>query len=353
MSRRPTPPSKTVPLPIKDGIDPVALILPKAGESPEEAHRAQPRRPYDIYGATTVLDYMVARFYPHDEAVFRARFDAREVKDRRGQDVAPDDPLVGQKIWYYRQLAHEKPVPTDLPVLFEDEHIIAVDKPHFLPTTPNGSYLANTALTFLRVREGNPNLVPAHRLDRLTAGVVIFVKTPEARAPFQLMFEHRAISKSYEAVAPALDDHQPGETFEVKTHIQQKHGQRTVTQFSEKQALAMGKAINAHTRITPLAEFPNPKKTSIGNAVQETKKLAHYLLEPVTGKTHQLRAHLNYLGAPIVNDVLYPHDLGFIDDDFHRPLQLLCREMSFVHPVTGKQVRIESKRQLLMVADPN
>lgn len=260
MSRRPTLHSATAPLPVKDGIDPVALILPKAGESPDEAHRAQPRRPYDTYGAATVLDYLVARFYPHDEKIFRARFEACEVKDDNGQDVAPNAPLNGQKIWYYRQLAHEKPVPTDLPVLFEDEYIIAIDKPHFLPTTPNGSYLANTALTFLRVRESNPNLVPAHRLDRLTAGVVLFVKTHEARATFQLMFEHRSISKTYEAVAPVLDHYPLGETFEVKTHIHQKHGQRTVTQFSEKTGTCNGESNKCSHPNNSAGRVPQPNK---------------------------------------------------------------------------------------------
>ena len=103
--------------------------------------------------------------------------------------------MPGERIWYFRELADEPQLPSDMPVLYEDEHVLAIDKPHFLPTTPRGSYIAQTALTKLRVREQNPLLIPIHRLDRPTAGVLLFAKTVQARRPFQMMFQHRQVSR--------------------------------------------------------------------------------------------------------------------------------------------------------------
>lgn len=270
MSTRSTLHSGKAPLPVKNGIDPVALILPKLGDTPEAAYQAQPRRPHETYGTTTVLDYMVARFYPHDRATYLARFENREVLDDAGTPLSPTAPLAGQKIWYYRQLPQEPEVPTDIPTLYEDDHIIAIDKPHFLNTAPNGRFVANTALTLLRVRENNPLLTPVHRLDRLTAGVLIFAKTKEARAPFQTLFEQRKISKTYEAIAAPITGLHPGDTLEITTRITQQHGTRRITQLSPEEATAQGLTTNAHTRITCLSA---------------TTHHAHYLLQPTTGKT--------------------------------------------------------------------
>ncbi|QRZ61358.1 pseudouridine synthase [Rothia sp. ZJ932] len=355
-ARRITRHDKNPPLPQRAGIDPVALLLPHAGESPEQAAAAQPPRPTDTFGASCVFDYLVNRFYPHDAAIIRARFNAREVRDSTGADIAPEAPLVGQKIWYYRELPTERAVPFDMPVLYEDEWVLAVDKPHFLPTTPNGSFVAHTALTQLRVREENPLLIPIHRLDRPTAGVVLFAKTVEARAPFQLMFQNRLVSKTYEAVA-AGQPLAPGESIELRTRIEKEHGKLQVSQTSAQETAAAGQVANAHSRIACLATYELPTgvlpATSAANPALPlpTGVLSHYLLEPITGKTHQLRAHLWALGTPIAGDVLYPQVLPVADDEPELPLQLLARTVSFTHPITGEDTLITSKRQLLLAPE--
>ncbi len=354
MSRRVSRHEFVQPLPQRNGIDPVALLLPLAGEDAVSAAAAQPPRPFDTFGAKTVFEYLVNRFYPHDPAIIAARFEAHEVKGANGQDVAATAPLAGQKIWYYRELGNEREVPFDMPVLYEDQWILAIDKPHFLPTTPNGSFVAHTALAKLRVRENNPDLIPIHRLDRPTAGVVLFAKTKDARAPFQLMFQNRAVTKSYEAVAPVIPSLEPGNSLEVSTRIDKTHGRLQVRQLSEEQASVQGLELNARSIITCLSRFELslgavPAHSTHNPALpMPTGQMAHYKLDPITGKTHQLRAHLWSLGAPIAGDVLYPHALPVAEDEPALPLQLLARTISFTHPITGKKITVSSQRQLAL-----
>jgi len=359
----------------------VSFVLPDAANPADET-----------FGAATVLDYLAARFYPHARPLFEKRFERDEVKDAEGGPVAPDAPLVGQKIWYYRQLGQERPVPFDMPVLYEDEWVMAIDKPHFLPTTPNGSFVAHTALVKLRVRENNPLLIPIHRLDRATAGVVLFAKTPEARAPFQTMFERRAVSKTYEAVAAPIPELGVGDSMTVRSRIDNAHGQLQVAQTgvdflpgdvpplapetrAEKRKRHSANlpftGLNAESKITCLATYPrqdaeawqpscNVSQNSAGVKKEHApeilstierrvpSQLAHYRLEPHTGKTHQLRVHLAAAGAPIIGDVIYPEVLPPTETDPELRLQLLARSLSFTHPITGEALTISSKRRLTL-----
>ncbi|MDO4898591.1 MAG: pseudouridine synthase [Rothia sp. (in: high G+C Gram-positive bacteria)] len=367
--------SKPQPLPQRQGIDAVSFTLPDAAAGE------------DTLGADTVLDYLVARFYPHERSLFTSRFERDEVKDAEGNSVAPTAPLVGQKIWYYREMGTERPVPDDMPVLYEDEWVLAIDKPHFLPTTPNGSYVAHTALVKLRVRENNPDLIPIHRLDRPTAGVVLFAKTPEARAPLQTMFERRALAKTYEAVAAPIAglDGAPlvaGQGMTVRSRIDKAHGALQVTQTSferlaadaaplvtetkaerreRRRSGAAYTGLNAQSLIICLARYWLGE-VPVGAGVlpqvstanpdlvlpQPGAQLAHYLLEPQTGKTHQLRVHLAAAGAAIAGDVVYPQVLPHADDEPALPLQLLARSLAFTHPMTGQELTIRSQRTLAL-----
>lgn len=371
---------KPQPLPQRNGIDAVSFVLPDVANPAD-----------DTLGAATVLDYLAARFYPHARPLFEERFARGEVRDAEGGAVAPDAPLEGQKIWYYRELGQERPVPFDMPVLFEDEWVLAIDKPHFLPTTPNGSFVAHTALVKLRVRENNPLLIPIHRLDRATAGVVLFAKTPEARAPFQTMFERRALSKTYEAVAARLPGLGVGESLTVRSRIDNAHGQLQVAQTgveilpgdvpplpAETNAQKRKRhssglpftGLNAESKITCLAIYPlgsadgarpssNVSQNSTGMKKEHATEvlsdiervphqLAHYRLEPHTGKTHQLRVHLAAAGSPIIGDAIYPEVLPHTETDPELPLQLLARSLSFTHPITGEVLTITSKRRLAL-----
>ena len=340
----------TPPLTQKNGIDPIQLTLPLLEELPAELtpNNAAP---------VTIADYLVARFYPNDPQIIHARFNTGEVRLDDGTILTSDSPYMpGERIWYFRELAHEPQLPSDMPVLYEDEHVLAIDKPHFLPTTPRGSYIAQTALTKLRVREQNPLLIPIHRLDRPTAGVLLFAKTVQARRPFQMMFQHRQASKTYRAVAPVPSDVTAAEQalstegLPVRSHIQKIRDQLQVQQLSEQECAAQGVEPNTLTTVKILRTFTPSAQAVEGwraePALNKKQEWALYDLEPHTGKTHQLRAHLNLLGSPILGDVLYPQVLPDTPDRPAYPLQLLAYSLHFEHPITGERVDLHSGRSL-------
>ena len=305
----------------------------------------------------TIADYLVARFYPNNPQIIHARFNTGEVRLDDGTILSSDSPYMpGERIWYFRELADEPQLPSDMPVLYEDEHVLAIDKPHFLPTTPRGSYIAQTALTKLRVREQNPLLIPIHRLDRPTAGVLLFAKTVQARRPFQMMFQHRQASKTYRAVAPvpadvtAAEQALSTEGLQVRSHIQKIRDQLQVQQLSEQECAAQGVEPNTLTTVKILRTFTPSAQAVEGwraePALNKKQEWALYDLEPHTGKTHQLRAHLNLLGSPILGDVLYPQVLPDTPDRPEYPLQLLAYSLHFEHPITGERVDLHSGRSL-------
>ena len=336
----------TPPLVQKNGIDPIQLILPRVEELPAEL------TPNGTAPAT-IADYLITRFYPNDPQIIHARFNTGEVRLDDGTILTSDSPYMpGERIWYFRELADEPQLPSDMPVLYEDEHVLAIDKPHFLPTTPRGSYIAQTALTKLRVREQNPLLIPIHRLDRPTAGVLLFAKTVEARRPFQMMFQHRQVSKTYRAVAPvpadaaAAEQALSAEGLQVRSHIQKIRDQLQVQQLSEQECAAQGVEPNTLTTVKILRTFTPSAQAVEGWRAEPNREWALYDLAPHTGKTHQLRAHLNMLSAPILGDVLYPQVLPDAPDRPEYPLQLLAYSLHFEHPITGERVDLYSGRSL-------
>lgn len=345
----------TPPLAQKNGIDPIQLILPHLEELPAE-HTPNNTAPNSTAPAT-IADYLIARFYPNDPQIIHARFDTGEVRLDDGTVLTSDSPYIpGERIWYFRELADEPELPSDMPVLYEDDHVLAIDKPHFLPTTPRGSYIAQTALTKLRVREQNPLLIPIHRLDRPTAGVLLFAKTVEARRPFQMMFQHRQVSKTYRAVAPvpadpaATEQALSAEGLQVRSNIQKIRDQLQVQQLSEEQCAARGVEPNTLTTAKILRTFTPSAQAVEGWRAEPNREWALYDLAPHTGKTHQLRAHLNMLGSPILGDVLYPQVLPDAPDRPEYPLQLLAYSLHFEHPITGERVDLYSGRSLVAAA---
>lgn len=346
----------TPPLAQKNGIDPIQLILPLVEELPAElapSNTAPNNTAPNNTAPATIADYLIARFYPNDPQVIHARFNTGEVRLDDGTILTGDSPYMpGERIWYFRELADEPQLPSDMPVLYEDEHVLAIDKPHFLPTTPRGSYIAQTALTKLRVREQNPLLIPIHRLDRPTAGVLLFAKTVEARRPFQMMFQHRQVSKTYRAVAPvpadaaAAEQALSAEGLQVRSHIQKIRDQLQVQQLSEQECAAQGVEPNTLTTVKILRTFTPSAQAVEGWRAEPNREWALYDLAPHTGKTHQLRAHLNMLSAPILGDVLYPQVLPDAPDRPEYPLQLLAYSLHFEHPITGERVDLYSGRSL-------
>ena len=350
----------TPPLAQKNGIDPIQLILPLVEELPAEltpSNTAPNNTAPNNTAPATIADYLIARFYPNNPQIIHTRFNTGEVRLDDGTILTGDSPYMpGERIWYFRELADEPQLPSDMPVLYEDEHVLAIDKPHFLPTTPRGSYIAQTALTKLRVREQNPLLIPIHRLDRPTAGVLLFAKTVQARRPFQMMFQHRQASKTYRAVAPVPSDVTAAEQalgtegLQVRSHIQKIRDQLQVQQLSEQECAAQGVEPNTLTTVKILRTFTPSAQAVEGwraePALNKKQEWALYDLEPHTGKTHQLRAHLNLLGSPILGDVLYPQVLPDTPDRPEYPLQLLAYSLHFEHPITGERVDLHSGRSL-------
>jgi tRNA pseudouridine32 synthase/23S rRNA pseudouridine746 synthase len=225
-------------------------------------------------------------------------------------------------LWFHRELPDEEPVPFPLEVVYRDDHIVVADKPHFLATTPRGSHVAETALARLRRDLGLPELGAAHRLDRLTAGLVLFTVRPGERGAYQSLFRDRLVVKEYEAVAPY--DRGLSLPRTVSSRILKERGVMAAREVEGE---------------------PNAV-TGIGLA-EHRGGVARYRLTPRTGQTHQLRVHMSALGVPILGDPLYPVVTGPVPPgDFRRPLQLLARTLEFTDPVTGREHRFVSGRTL-------
>lgn len=214
-------------------------------------------------------------------------------------------------VHYYREVATEPLIPFAEQILHADDDLLVVDKPHFLPVMPAGAFVRQTLLFRLQETLGNPDIVPLHRVDRGTAGLVMFSLNPATRSAYQALFRDRAIRKHYEALAPAL----PDIGFPL---VRRSRLQRGEPFFRMREVAG---ASNSESRI---------------DVLDGRGDVWRYALEPVTGKKHQLRVHMAALGAPIINDAFYP-DLREQSADNHAlPLQLLARSLAFVDPLTGE-----------------
>ena len=293
----------SAPLPFVEGVGPSCQWLP-----------AGPWK--------TVIDFFKDQ-YPHvDAATWNARMTKGQVRDEIGRRVDSETAFrAGACIFYYRELENEKTIPFAEQVLYQDEHILVVDKPHFLPVIPSGRFLHETLLVRLRKQRETEALVPLHRLDRDTAGVMLFSLNSKTRGHYTSLFRNRKIRKEYEALAPTLED----SSFPTTRRSRIVRGEPF---FRMKEV--PGEA-NSETHIR--------SRKILG-------RFTLYQLIPSTGKKHQLRLHLAALQIPIVNDKFYPAVTPLDDDDFSRPLKLLAKSISFEDPLTGRQHCFESGRKL-------
>jgi tRNA pseudouridine32 synthase/23S rRNA pseudouridine746 synthase len=223
----------------------------------------------------------------------------------------------GAFVYLYRDLPDEVPVPFDVPVLYRDENIVVADKPHFLATMPRGGHVAQTALVRLRRELDLPELSPAHRLDRLTAGVLLFTARREARGAYQTMFADGRVHKTYLARATGTP------TVRVPVLLRS----RIIKERGRLQAFEEPGEPNAETHVEPLQD-------------------GLYRLTPRSGRTHQLRVHMASIGIPIDNDSLYPDVVEVAPGDFSRPLQLLAQRLAFDDPLSGVHREFVSGRAL-------
>lgn len=299
------------PLPIIDGVSPSSKRLP-AG-------------PWE-----TILDFLKERFPDVDTTTWLSRMAKGELVDETGLRLNSGSAYrVGACIFYYRELESEKRIPFDERVLYQDEHILVVDKPHFLPVIPAGRFLHETLLVRLKKKWKLEQLVPVHRLDRETAGVVLFSVNAATRGHYASLFQNRKVRKVYEALAPAL----PDISFPVTRRSRIVPGEP----FFRMKEIEGGPNSETHIDVGEKAE------ASMGGAML-------YRLTPVTGRKHQLRVHLSALGIPIMNDRLYP-EMSLAqrvdsEDPFSSPLKLLAKSISFEDPLTGREHSFESSRTL-------
>ncbi len=273
---------------------------------------------------STVLDCLCDRFPAIDRDAWLDRFERGRVLDAQGNPLSPGAAhRVGAEVRYFREVADEPAIPFAESVLHVDEHLVVADKPHFLPVTPAGGYVRETLLARLVLRLGNAELVPLHRIDRDTAGLVLFSADPGTRAAYQALFRERRIRKEYEAIAPGL----PGVSFPLARTSRLEPG----SPFFRMREV--DGAPNSETRIAVLSREVRGE----GMGTRDGGP-AHwrYALEPVTGRKHQLRVHMAALGAPIANDRWYPQAREPAADDPARPLKLLASRLSFRDPLSGE-----------------
>jgi len=291
---------------MRDGVSPCKVWLPQ-GDWP------------------LVLDFLAARFDMISRDYWYERMQEGSVLWLDGTPIAADAAYVAQRrLLYYRELLHETPIPFELEVLHVDADLIVVDKPHFLPTNPAGRYVRQTALTRLKQQFNEAEIAPLHRLDRETAGVLLFSRNPKTSPQYHRLFAERQVDKVYEAVAA------------YRSKLNFPLTRSSFLYKREKPFFVMAEqhdvAPNAETRIELIQVLSNDT--------------AYYRLFPKTGQQHQLRVHLSALELGILNDPFYPVLQADKGDDFSQPLQLLARSIAFTDPISGARREFVSRREL-------
>lgn len=269
----------------------------------------------------TVFDALVAHFPQIDPSIWRDRIARGRVLDAQGHPVTAQTPYrLGAEIGYYREVVDEPVIDAIERILHVDTHLVVADKPHGLPVAPTGAFVTQTLLTRLVATLGNSDLVPLHRIDRGTAGLVLFSADPASRARYQALFRESRITKTYEALAPPL----PGLVFPMTRHSRIERGE-------------------PFFRMAEVDGMPN-SETHIDVRERGTRTW-RYVLSPVSGRKHQLRVHMAALGAPILHDPWYPTLQDDVDGT-RPPLQLLARALAFDDPLDGRPRRFESELRL-------
>ena len=300
---RPNPP------PARLGVAPSCVVLPDGREGQW----------------ATMSDFLIQRFPGVPASVWQQRLENSDVIDDAGQVITPITPFEARRrLYYFRDVPQEPRIAFDEVILWQDDHLLVVDKPHFLPVMPSGKYLQETVLVRLKNKLDLPDLAPIHRIDRDTAGLVLFSIQVATRDAYHALFRKREVRKTYEAIAPW----NPALPWPIRRESRIEESDHFFQQTE-----VPGQP-NALTLIEPL---------------QVMGELARYQLKPVTGQRHQLRVHMAALGLPIVGDGIYPTLTPEGQVDFERPLQLLAKSIEFVDPLSGDLRSFTSQRRLLYI----
>lgn len=277
-------------------------------------------------GVKTVFEYLVLKFPGITSDVWKRRMAEGKVHWHDGSLIDVNSPFSPQqRVYYYREVEAEPVIPFEEEILFQDELILVAHKPHFLPVTPGGRYVEECLQSRLRRKTGNQQLQALHRLDRATAGLVLFSVRPDSRQHYHNLFESHRVTKTYQAIANTIGKPpEAGQQWDIENRIE-----RVGTRFLMH---IVGGQPNSHSRI---------------RCVQLAGDRALFELNPITGKTHQLRLHMQSLGWPILNDSYYPKVLEpVVPEDFNKPMQLLAQRLQFVDPLTGQTRSFSSSTEL-------
>ncbi|MEL0612684.1 pseudouridine synthase [Marinomonas arenicola] len=282
-------------------------------------------------GVVTVLDYLIIKFPYIDEQTWRRRMAAGKVHWHDGSLISATTRFQPQqRVYYYREVDNEPQISFQETIVFQDEHLLVAYKPHFLAVTPGGQFVNECLQNRLRRRTGIHTLQALHRLDRVTAGLVIFSINPDSRHPYHQLFKTQQIHKTYQAVANIhTDECLVGQEWVINNRIEPSEP-RFRMQVVEGEA----------------------NSRSVIRCLQQTPQQALFELHPVTGRTHQLRVHMQTLGWPILHDKYYPKLQPLSADNYTAPLQLLAKEIQFIDPLT-QQPRHFCYQGQLTLASPN
>ena len=296
---------------IKNGVGPSKVFV----KNTEKTH-------------TYLIDFLVEKFSQIPKEEWAKRMDQGLVLDEEGIPQSKNDQCqTNAFIYYYRSIEIEESIPFQELIIYEDDHLLIADKPHFLPVTPAGHYLQETLLVRLKNKTGLKDLVPIHRIDRETAGLVAFSKRVEDRNLYQVLFRERQIKKTYEAIAP------------YQEHLKDQFPVKRISRIEES---------DIFIQMQEVAGEPN--SDTVIQLLEVSKPWAKYQLELGTGKKHQLRVHMNALGMPIKYDKIYPNIVPQpkMGKDFSEPLQLLAKQLSFRDPVTHLEHEFQSHFCLIL-----
>jgi tRNA pseudouridine32 synthase / 23S rRNA pseudouridine746 synthase len=297
---------------IRDGVSASTLVLPQRHEL--------------NFAPADLLSFLEQTYQEMRRPTWQNRLQSGDVLDAHGQALSLDAPYTpGQRIYYWRDAGQEPRIPFDEEIIYQDEHILIADKPHYLPVTPTGRYVQETLLVRLRKRTGLADLAPIHRIDRDTAGLVLFSVKADERGAYMRLFRQRQVDKVYECIAPYRAD----------------------LKFPQLRQTRLEDSPQSFMQMVEMPGEPNTK-TQI-ELLEASSAWARYRLKPLTGKRHQLRVHMNALGLPIVGDGIYPALLPEPSLDalrYDAPLQLLAQQLSFTDPFTQKKHIFLSAKKL-------
>ena len=297
----------------------------------------------------SAIDFLSQRFPTIQPGVWLERFAAGLVLNAKAERMAPTDSLAGEShLLYFRHVANEPTLPFKANIIFQDAYLVVADKPHFMPVTPGGQFVQQSLLVQLKQQLNLPELSPIHRIDRETAGLVMFSVRAQDRDAYQALFRLRQVEKTYEAIAGVP------ESSPLRLEFPLTHKSMMVedSQFFRMRELAddemqNGEPFNSETWMD-CVERLDGLDSAMQTITTSTPALARYVLKPITGQRHQLRVHMNALGLPLVGDQFYPVVKRAADelDDFSSPLQLLAKTIAFKDPLTGTARTFESLRAL-------